>query len=42
LAANGGVVEAEINGRNLGRLGSSGQPVPRDFTGIWRFRELLI
>lgn len=31
-AADGGVVEVEVNGRNLGRLGNSGQPVTRDFT----------
>ncbi len=31
-AANGGVVEVELNGQNLGRLAGSGQPVTRDFT----------
>ncbi|HZC19041.1 MAG TPA: RodZ domain-containing protein, partial [Rubrobacteraceae bacterium] len=31
-AANGGNVEVEVNGRNLGRLAGSGQPVTRDFT----------
>ncbi len=31
-AADGGVIEVEVNGRNLGRLGNSGQPVTRDFT----------
>jgi cytoskeleton protein RodZ len=31
-AANGGNVEVEVNGRNLGRLASSGQPVTREFT----------
>jgi len=31
-AANGGNVEVEVNGRNLGRLASSGQPVSREFT----------
>ena len=31
-AADGGVVEVEVNGQNLGRLASSGQPVTRDFT----------
>jgi cytoskeleton protein RodZ len=31
-AANGGNVEVELNGRNLGRIGTSGQPVTRDFT----------
>jgi cytoskeletal protein RodZ len=30
--ANGGAVEVEVNGRNLGRLGSSGQGVTRTFT----------
>ena len=31
-AVNGGNVEVEVNGRNLGRLASSGQPVTREFT----------
>ncbi len=31
-AANGGNVEVELNGQNLGRLAASGQPVTRDFT----------
>jgi transcriptional regulator with XRE-family HTH domain len=31
-ATDGGNVEVEINGQNLGRLASSGQPVTRDFT----------
>jgi cytoskeletal protein RodZ len=31
-AADGGNVEVEVNGQNLGRLASSGQPVTRDFT----------
>ncbi len=31
-AADGGNVEVELNGRNLGRLSSSGQPVTREFT----------
>lgn len=31
-AANGGVVEVEVNGHSLGRLAGSGQPVTRDFT----------
>ena len=31
-AADGGNVEVEVNGQNLGRLGSSGQPVTREFT----------
>ena len=30
--ANAGAVEVEVNGRNLGRLGSSGQGVTRTFT----------
>ncbi len=30
--ANAGAVEVEVNGRNLGRLGSYGQPLTRDFT----------
>ena len=29
--ANGGAVEVEVNGQNLGRLGRLGQPVTRDF-----------
>ena len=31
-ATDGGNVEVEINGQDLGRLASSGQPVTRDFT----------
>ncbi len=31
-AANGGVVEVEVNGRNLGRLGQPGQGATQDFT----------
>jgi cytoskeleton protein RodZ len=31
-AADGGNVEVEVDGQNLGRLASSGQPVTRDFT----------
>jgi len=30
--ANAGAVEVEVSGQNLGRLGSFGQPVTRDFT----------
>jgi cytoskeletal protein RodZ len=30
--ANAGAVEVEANGQNMGRLGSYGQPVTRDFT----------
>ena len=41
-AANGGVLHAEIAERNLGCLGSSGQPLTWYFAGFWRFRELLI
>ena len=30
--ANGGAVEVEVDGQNLGRLGYFGQPVTREYT----------
>jgi len=30
-ARNGGIIEVDANGRNLGRAGNTGQPVTRDF-----------